>query len=289
MSSLANRKKEYQILVKSRIAKSTGASFAKLLLFWTALGMSGALLLGELFGLVVIAFLLLFYMLKYHRQPQTDYFNSHEDLINCGKRYKSFPLYNIPSSFLTLGAIQIPVLLFASIFGPTIVGLYAVTKSLLDSPIHLISSAVREVFYQKAAEEFREKGNCKELYVSTMKGLFFLSIIPFTILFFISPLLFFKFLGEEWASAGQFAQLLIPMYFFKFIASPLSYLFYVADRQKELLFWQLGIAFLAFFSIKFGHYYFNDVLYCIGFYTVSYSIFYILICFRSYRFSTGLS
>ena len=47
--------------------------------------------------------------------------------------------------------------------------------------------------------------------------------------------------GEAWRPAGELAQILAPLCFLNFIASPLSYVFFVAGKQKVDLVWQVAL------------------------------------------------
>ena len=71
--------------------------------------------------------------------------------------------------------------------------------------------------------------------------LILLGIGPSIVLFFFSPTLFAWIFGDAWREAGIVAQILAPLYFLNFIASPLSYVFFVAGKQKIELAWQIAL------------------------------------------------
>src|SRR3546814_16227624 len=48
-------------------------------------------------------------------------------------------------------------------------------------------------------------------------------------------------LGEKWRMAGIIAMWMLPLYSLRFIASPLSYTFYIVDKQHVDLAWQVGL------------------------------------------------
>ena len=60
-------------------------------------------------------------------------------------------------------------------------------------------------------------------------------------LFLYSPPLFAWVFGENWRAAGELASILAPLCFLNFIASPLSYVFFVAGKQKMDLCWQVAL------------------------------------------------
>ncbi len=47
--------------------------------------------------------------------------------------------------------------------------------------------------------------------------------------------------GEQWRMAGTIALWLLPMFMLRFVASPLSYLFYIAGKQRIDLVWQVAL------------------------------------------------
>jgi O-antigen/teichoic acid export membrane protein len=58
----------------------------------------------------------------------------------------------------------------------------------------------------------------------------------------LAPWLFTAVFGNQWALTGDIAQILTALYFFRFIVSPLSYNYYLANRHSEDLMLQ-GIGF----------------------------------------------
>ena len=152
--------------------------------------------------------------------------------LTIAKRFKNFPLFNIPSDFMNMASAQMPAFFLTTYFGTGITGFYSLMKRVLDAPVNLFSTSILEVFRQKAAEQYLEQGNCKTLFEKTAKNLILMAIIPFTILFIGAPWLFSFFFGAEWYVAGEYARIFTIYYFFKFVSSPLSYMFYIAERQK---------------------------------------------------------
>ena len=85
-----------------------------------------------------------------------------------------------------------------------------------------------------------------------MDKLIFIGMLPMIVLALISGDLFAVLFGETWSEAGRYAEILIPWIFFSFIASPLSSLFAVYERQGTALFLQCFIFFTRFISLYIG-------------------------------------
>jgi O-antigen/teichoic acid export membrane protein len=124
-------------------------------------------------------------------------------------------------------------------------------------------------------------GNCTHAYRYTFKVLTLLGLGPSLVLFAFSPTLFALVFGESWRAAGELAQILAPLYFLNFIASPLSYVFFISGRQKIDLLWQVALfamtlsAFVAPGSLH------ENVLW----YTIGYSLLYLVYLHLSYQCS----
>ncbi len=139
--------------------------------------------------------------------------------------------YSFPSAAVEIVSGQLPQF-FIGTFGSTIFGWFSQANRLLNAPLDLIGQSVRSVFWESASFQFINHNNCLQLFDTTLKRLFIISIIPFITLFIISPWLFRFILGPEWERAGDFARILIPLCFFRFLSNPLSSMFYIANKQK---------------------------------------------------------
>ena len=63
-----------------------------------------------------------------------------------------------------------------------------------------------------------------------------ISLLPFGLFALIAPDLFEIVFGKNWRTAGEYAQILTPMFLLRFISNPLSNMFLIAEKQKlELL------------------------------------------------------
>ena len=109
----------------------------------------------------------------------------------------------------------------------------------------------------------------------------FLGIGPALILLLFAPALFAFVFGPSWRAAGDIARILAPLYFLNFIASPLSYVFYVTGKQKADLVWQVarGILIVGAFS---AHLTLQGNLLV---YTTGYSLLYLIYLQMSYRYA----
>lgn len=156
-------------------------------------------------------------------------------------RHQAFWRFSLPSNLLNAFVSQLPLLMIGIRYGALSAGLFALTQRVLAAPISLIAASVLEVFKRQSVHDFQTLGNCSHAYRYTFKTLFFLALCPSLVLFLYSPSLFSWIFGNNWRAAGELAQILAPLYFLNFIASPLSYVFFVTGKQKVELVWQVAL------------------------------------------------
>lgn len=157
------------------------------------------------------------------------------------RRHRAFWRFSLPSNLLNALVGQLPLLMIGIRYGALSAGLFALTQRVLAAPISLLAASVLEVFKRQSVHDFQTFGNCTHAYRYTFKTLFLLGIVPSVILFLFSPFLFAWIFGDAWRAAGELAQILAPLYFLNFIASPLSYVFFVVGKQKIELVWQVAL------------------------------------------------
>jgi O-antigen/teichoic acid export membrane protein len=194
------------------------------------------------------------------------------------KNYR-FPFYSMPSDLISTYAAQLPLFILLVRFGSVSVAFYAMTLRILAGPIGLLANSVLTAFKDEAGKSFREKGNCLEIFIKTFKLLTFMAIIPFAVLLLFAPQIFAFFLGSEWNVSGEYARLLIPMFFLKFIISPLSYTLYIAQKQLHDFIWQVFILLMTFVSFTVA----DSVESAILCYSLGYSFLYLVYFWLSYE------
>jgi O-antigen/teichoic acid export membrane protein len=156
-------------------------------------------------------------------------------------KHQAFWRFSLPSSLLNTLAGQLPLFMIGIHHGALAAGLFSLTQRVLGVPMALIAASILEVFKRQAVHEFESVGHCRDVYRSTFKTLLLLAMAPSIILFLFSPQLFSWIFGPDWRLSGELARMLAPLYFLNFIAGPLSYVFFVAGKQKIELLWQVAL------------------------------------------------
>ncbi len=195
------------------------------------------------------------------------------------RRHHRFWRFSLPSNLLNVIVGQLPLLMIGARHGAMAAGLFALTQRVLGAPIALLASSVLEVFKRQSVHDFQTQGNCRDAYRYTFKALVLLGIGPSLLLLLFSPDLFAAAFGENWRAAGELAQLLAPLYFLNFIASPLSYVFFVAGKQKVDLLWQVAL-FVMTLSVFLAP---GTLQQSVLWYAIGYSLLYLVYLHMSYQ------
>lgn len=156
-------------------------------------------------------------------------------MARMARRYRRFPAYSTPAAALNAVVARLPVLLLPIYFSLETVGLFGRAFVALAVPLSLIGTAVSQVFFVHAAEAHREH-RLGEFTRTVHARLVMIGIFPTLMLIAVGPELFAFVFGPEWREAGVFEQYLAAWFFAGGVASPLTRLFDVLERQRtELL------------------------------------------------------
>lgn len=247
-SKWAVRTKEFKAIAKTRIAQSISQLFVQLAGY--TLG-PFALLLGHASGQGAGAGNLARSALK---RPELKAI-SITGVFKQAIRYKQFPIYSTWTALLNTASLQLAPLVFITLFGGAIAGLYALTLRVLTMPTSLIGNAIGSVFLSTAPQAHRE-GTLAILVKDLHSKLSLAGALPLVVLLFFGPELFALVFGESWRKAGIYAQWMAPWIYLQFQWSPLSMLASVLELQRAALISQL-LTFVARFGVLWAVWYFS--------------------------------
>lgn len=273
----------YRDLSAIRIAQALGVTGLQILAGWLAPG-AVSLAIGHVLGLlagVCVAACFMPAALHFLR-PWSEFWRQIKEFWVTHRR---FPLFALPADAINTAAGQLPLLMIAARFGAEASGLFALTIRVLGAPVGLLGAAVLDVFKRTAASSYRDRGNCQEDYVRTFKVLAVLGMLLALGVVLVAEPLFVLAFGEPWRRAGMIASWLMPMFAMRFVASPLSYVFYIAGKQQVDLLWQCALLAMTLAAFVFSSTFETSV----SFYAVGYAVLYVVYLFMSYRYSKGES
>ncbi len=125
--------------------------------------------------------------------------------------HKDFAIYRLPQSMLNAAAVGLPVILLTNYYGSSAAGYYSLTTLILGAPVLLLGQSVGEVFYPKITNAIRQQAsNSLQLVIKATLALGGVAIIPFGTVMLFGPDLFAFAFGEQWKTAGEYAQWIAP-------------------------------------------------------------------------------
>ena len=213
-----NRQKNYRDIAEATILKSVVMGIAQV-----SIGVLKGGAVGLISGQILSQFFANLRLFKniYKKENFKKSFDFSKIVI-VAKRYKKFPLFSLPSSLINVLANHLTNLLISSFFSVVTLGFYSLVQRMLGIPSALIGKSIGQVFYEEGVAIKHQKGEISDLFNRTLKKLIFIGFPIFFTLFWTVKPLFTLIFGEDWAIAGEYAQIVIPMFFIRFVVASLS-------------------------------------------------------------------
>jgi O-antigen/teichoic acid export membrane protein len=237
LTYFAIRFKDYLKITHTKISQGVSGSVSKIILGLLSFGSFG-LICGEIIGRMAgvgtlgrTVFPKMWHLIKN--------FNV-DKLKTIAKKYKKFPLFSMPATFINDISLQAPTLLLSIIFGFQVVGLYSLSYSILVYPVSMISGSIAQVHFGEISALFRKNSpEILELYLKTTKRLFRFGAPVFFVGAIISPIVFPFIFGHAWKDAGIFCLPLSLMVLANFVVSSTDRLEMYGYNHWELM-WNIS-------------------------------------------------
>lgn len=155
-----------------------------------------------------------------------------ESLIRTAKRYKRFPLFQLPSTIIGQVALNLPVFYIGKIYDSSTIGSFGLANTVVNLSMDLVGKSVGNVFYSEAAKLAKTNPvELKSLSNSIIKKMTILGLVPLIFLLFGGKMFFRIAFGSQWEISGTFASILSIGIFFSFVLSPISRVYEVYEKQ----------------------------------------------------------
>jgi len=248
---------------------------------------SSGLIMGSIGGQVIVT-VLLAVAVKKKLPPVLLHSVSWSKIQNLSLVYRMYPFYMTP--YTLMGAMRDRVVYFIlGAFGSKgDAGFYNLSSRLVNMPNSFLSSAIRPVFFQKAAA--KDLINLETSIIKIMQMLLIVTI-PFWVLFlFHAPSLFALIFGEPWREAGLYAAILsvpaIPL----ILGNWLDRAFDVLGRQRLAFFLEALFAVASIAALFAGMWFFESTMAAVSLQALVLGLYYcvwLAVLFRlaSFRFS----
>lgn len=160
---------------------------------------------------------------------------SRSKALNLFKKYKTYPIYGLPSSLLNAFSSNIIVILTLFIFGGYYAGLYGFIIRMTSAPLQLISKSYNNALFKLAHEN--NIGKFKKIYILTSIFIFSFFLIIIFIYSNVEINLFQIFFGERWKGVDEIFMPLLILTAFQYSIIPVTELLTILNKQKIRLLW----------------------------------------------------
>lgn len=222
-----SRKRQFGFQAVTNTIQSVSTAGGQLGFGIVGFATSFSLIIAGILGQSISALLLLYRYLKYDLS-QMRHSIRRRLIKKLLIQYRRFILIDTWSALINSVSWQLPVLLLAGYFSPTIAGYYTLGFKAFQMPMSLIGSSIEQVFFQRAVVLRREGG--LNILLENIVEIFLMFVsVPIILLTVTGGDIFAVLFGEIWREAGIYTQILAIWAFVWVIASPLNTLIQVLE------------------------------------------------------------
>ena len=156
------------------------------------------------------------------------------------RRFRRFPLYSSAGALLNAAGGNLPLLLFAALYGPKAAGWLGLGQRLTGSLYALAGDTVARVYFGEAAALATDHPErLRRLYDRALVRLMLLGSVLMVLIIAVGPSGFAAILGPEWKMTGTYLRYLSLALVFQFAVGSLSQTLNILERQGLQLAWDL--------------------------------------------------
>jgi O-antigen/teichoic acid export membrane protein len=181
------------------------------------------------------------------------------------------------------GTIHVPFI--GAAFGSSELGFVSLTFSALYLPVTVLATAIKDVFRQRAAVDHQLTGSCRAIYLRLLLPVTAMGVVGFGLLYWWSPWLFTFMFGSGWAPVGEYARILIPMFFMNFVSMSMGGVLVITRRLGVSLGWQVANLGITLVALTTGIAYFRSIEATLWAFTVAKAVSYGLYMVLSYYYA----
>jgi O-antigen/teichoic acid export membrane protein len=132
--------------------------------------------------------------------------HSMREIVVVARRNIDFVIYRTPQILINSLSQGLPTIILATWYGTAAAGFFAMSTSILAIPTLLLGKAVSDVFYPLVAKSHQTGHKVGPMLIATTGLLALAGLFPFGLVIVWGPDIFGYVLGEQWFTAGQYAQ-----------------------------------------------------------------------------------
>ncbi len=243
------RHKRFNNIAKAQINRSLFGNILQLILRY--ISTNGGLIIGQVFshllGNIKLINIFPYKTIRINKLTYTG-------IVAVSKEYIDFPKFTLWGIFMNVLSTNMTNIIISKWYNLSSVGFYSIAFKYLGVPSGVIGNSIGQVYFQKISENKHNEEFVLKIFKETLLKLFIIGGGIFLITFFIVEDLFIVYLGDQWSIAGTYSKILIPLFFIRFLVSPLSMTNVALERQKVSLFCHSVILLTHIITFIIGYY-----------------------------------
>jgi O-antigen/teichoic acid export membrane protein len=223
------RKQDFRVLSTTKIAQGAGMVSAQLLLGIGHRGPLGLLvghMIGQSSGITTL-------MRRIFSKDRGSFQHINPGkLVDTARQYHRFPKLSVAALLLETSSVHLPLLLFATGYGVTVMGWVSLVTGVISAPLGVLAANIGQVYFAELAELKRSdprgvpRAFLRRLWQLVLFGT---SLTTLAVVFgsFLIPVFF----GQPWKNSALCLQLWSPVILFGFVAAPFGWVLDALQRQ----------------------------------------------------------
>lgn len=219
---------KYDSISSYQLTQSTLSAGGKL-----GLGYAGVLQGGMIYAMVVAPVVSLLISLFSARRTIGDCsMPSWLKVREAARKYRNFPCFSMPRSFINMVAGQLPVLILTPLFGAEYVGWWSMAILLGFTPISVIVRSVYQVMYQYTTDRVNHRLAIYPYFRRFTWLVLALGIPMLSVLCYFMPELTRIVLGAGWEETGVYLRWMLPWVLCNLLTGSIGFLADIFFKQK---------------------------------------------------------
>lgn len=197
-----NRKRMYRVMFWNPVIGACINIGVGIILGLLGMGFLGYTL-AHILGYIVNTVHLMIHANPFVKSQSKDY-----GIFKTLKKYKRFPIYQMPANLVANLGNQLPVQTMEILFGASALGMYSMALRILNIPAMLLATPVNRVFYQEATQRYNRGEDIGHFAYRILETNIKIAIVPISVLMIFGRQIFRIFLGQQWIAAGDYAAIM---------------------------------------------------------------------------------
>jgi O-antigen/teichoic acid export membrane protein len=153
------------------------------------------------------------------------------------KYYGRLATATVVAHIMSTSALAIPQVAIARLYGAVTLGQFALVLATIFIPSGLVSAAVGNVYYQRAANQWAEGQTFLLLWRDTVRKLALIGVPVYAAAVLFSKVAYPFIFGDQWQAAGEYATWMAMGAFVQFVSAPMDRTCLIVGAASYSLIW----------------------------------------------------